>query len=66
MCIRDRCRWREGQCVEFGEQPFKSTNLKDTAKLREKSPLPLIADENSLSSSDIPKIDGVFDGINIK
>ena len=62
----EMCRWLEGQGVEFVEQPFKSTNLKDTAKLREKSPLPLIADENSLSSSDIPKIDGVFDGINIK
>ena len=54
------------QGVEFVEQPFKSTNLKDTAELRKKSPLPLIADENSLQSSDIPGIEGIFDGINIK
>ena len=64
--VIEMCKWLKEQGVEFVEQPFKSTNLKDTAKLREKSPLPLIADENSLSSSDIPKIDGVFDGINIK
>ena len=60
------CKWLADQNVEFVEQPFKSTNLKDTAALQKKSPLPLIADENSLSSSDIPQIEGVFDGINIK
>ena len=62
----EMCKWLKEQGVEFVEQPFKSTNLKDTAELRKKSPLPLIADENSLTSSDIPEIDGVFDGINIK
>ncbi|MBC8344984.1 MAG: dipeptide epimerase [Candidatus Marinimicrobia bacterium] len=60
------CKWLAERNVEFVEQPFKSTNLKDTAALREKSPLPLIADENSLNSGDIPGIHGVFDGINIK
>ena len=40
--------------------------MTDTAELRKKSPLPLIADENSLNSGDIPGIEGVFDGINIK
>ena len=58
--------WLADHNVEFVEQPFKSTNLKDTAALREKSPLPLIADENSLNSEDIREIEGVFDGINIK
>jgi len=58
--------WLADRNVEFVEQPFKSTNLKDTAALREKSPLPLIADENSLNSEDIREIEGVFDGINIK
>ena len=62
----EMCRWLADRNVEFVEQPFKSTNLKDTAELRKKSPLPLIADENSLNSSDIPGIEGVFDGINIK
>ena len=62
----EMCRWLADQNVEFVEQPFKSTNLTDTAELRSKSPLPLIADENSLYSGDIPGIEGVFDGINIK
>ena len=59
-------KWLAERNVEFVEQPFKSTNLTDTAELRKKSPLPLIADENSLNSGDIPGIEGVFDGINIK
>ncbi|MEC9474747.1 MAG: dipeptide epimerase [Candidatus Neomarinimicrobiota bacterium] len=58
--------WLADQNIEFIEQPFKSTNLSDTAQLRSKSPLPIIADENSLNSADIPQIEGVFDGINIK
>ena len=62
----EMCQWLSEKGVEFVEQPFKSTNLKDTAELRKKSPLPLIADENSLQSGDIPGIEGIFDGINIK
>ena len=62
----EMCNWLAERNVEFVEQPFKSTNLADTATLRKESPLPLIADENSLNSADIPKIEGVFDGINIK
>ena len=38
----------------------------DTAKLKEISPLPLIADENSITSLNIPDIAHAFDGINIK
>ena len=62
----EMCQWLSEKGVEFVEQPFKSTNLKDTAELRKNSPLPLIADENSLQSGDIPGIEGIFDGINIK
>jgi len=58
--------WLADNNVEFIEQPFKSSNLSDTAKLKNKSPLPIIADENSLNASDIPCIENVFDGINIK
>ncbi len=60
------CEWLADRNVEFIEQPFKSDNLNDTASLRKQSPLPIIADENSLTSADIPRIAGVFDGINIK
>jgi L-alanine-DL-glutamate epimerase-like enolase superfamily enzyme len=58
--------WLAERNVEFIEQPFSAENLKDTASLRKVSPLPLYADENSISSADISKIKGVFDGINIK
>ena len=58
--------WLADNNVEFVEQPFKSSDLNSTAQLRSKSPLPIIADENSLNSQDIPKIEDVFDGINIK
>ena len=42
------CKWLADHHVEFVEQPFKADNLHDTAALRKKSPLPLIADENSI------------------
>ena len=60
------CKWLADHNVEFVEQPFKAQNLGDTAKLRDVSPLPLIADENSIKSSNIPDIVHAFDGINIK
>ena len=60
------CKWLADHYVEFVEQPFKAQNLGDTAKLRDVSPLPLIADENSIKSSNIPDIAHAFDGINIK
>ena len=60
------CKWLADHNVEFVEQPFNAQNLGDTAKLRDVSPLPLIADENSIKSSNIPDIAHAFDGINIK
>ena len=60
------CHWLSDQNVEFIEQPFKADNLGDTAILKQKSPLPIIADENSMNSGDIEKIAHAFHGINIK
>ncbi len=60
------CKWLADRNIEFVEQPFKADNLDETARLKEKSPLPLIADENSMNSKDIPRIAHAFDGINIK
>ena len=60
------CKWLADHHVEFVEQPFKADNLHDTAALRKKSPLPLIADENSIIAANIPDIAHAFDGINIK
>ncbi len=60
------CDWLAERNVEFVEQPFPADNIEDTARLREYSPLELVADENCIDSSSIPEIDGAFDGINIK
>ena len=58
--------WLADRNVEFIEQPFKAKMLNETRMLKEFSPLPLFADENSIVSADIPEIVDCFDGINIK
>ncbi len=58
--------WLAGQGVEFVEQPMPAAMLRDYAWLRERSKLPVFADESLMKASDIPKIAPYFDGINIK
>ena len=60
------CKWLADQNVEFVEQPLPAEKVHETAELRKKSPLPLIADENCLYPENIPEIAHAFDGINIK
>ena len=60
------CNWLAEQNVEFVEQPFPADQLDQTKILKEKSPLDIYADENSISSNDIYNIKEAFDGINIK
>lgn len=62
----ERIKWLKDQNVEFVEQPMPSAQLDDMKWLREKSDLPLIADESVLRLGEIPKLAGAFDGINIK
>jgi L-alanine-DL-glutamate epimerase-like enolase superfamily enzyme len=52
--------------VEFVEQPLAPDDLDGLRFVRERSSLPIIADESCLVSADIPKLAGVVDGINIK
>lgn len=52
--------------VEFVEQPLPPHDLEGLRFVRERSPLPIIADESCIVASDIPKLVGVVDGINIK
>ena len=52
--------------VEFVEQPLPPEDLEGLRFVRERSVLPIIADESCLVASDIPKLAGVVDGINIK
>jgi L-alanine-DL-glutamate epimerase-like enolase superfamily enzyme len=58
--------WLAAQGVVFIEQPMPKEQVDDTAWLRERSPLPLIADESVQRLTDVAKAQGVFDGINIK
>lgn len=52
--------------VEFVEQPLPPHDLEGLRFVRERSPLPIIADESCIVASDIPKLVGAVDGINIK
>ena len=58
--------WLATQGVVFIEQPLPKAQLDDTAWLKERSPLPLIADESCQRLTDVARLRGVFDGINIK
>lgn len=58
--------WLAERNVAFIEQPMPKAQLDDTAWLRERSPLPLYADENCQRLADVAALRGVFDGINIK
>jgi L-Ala-D/L-Glu epimerase / N-acetyl-D-glutamate racemase len=52
--------------VEFVEQPLPGHDVEGLRFVRERSSLPIIADESCLVSSDIPRLAGAVDGINIK
>jgi L-alanine-DL-glutamate epimerase-like enolase superfamily enzyme len=52
--------------VEFVEQPLPAHDLEGIRFVRERSPLPIFADESCVVAADIPKLVGVVDGINIK
>lgn len=52
--------------VEFIEQPLDKDNWAEMKILREKSEVPLIADESCVQEGDVDKCADHFDGINIK
>ncbi len=52
--------------VEFVEQPLPAHDIDGLRFVRERSPLPIIADESCIVSTDIPRLVGAVDGINIK
>ena len=62
----DMCSWFKEQGVVLVEQPLPINQLDDMAWLTSKNILPTIADENVKRLSDLKKIKGVFNGINIK
>jgi L-alanine-DL-glutamate epimerase-like enolase superfamily enzyme len=52
--------------VEFVEQPLPAHDVAGLRFVRERSALPIIADESCLVATDIPGLAGAVDGINIK
>jgi len=62
----EKIKWLKDQGVEFIEQPMPSTMIKETAWLRERAGIPIIADEAVKTAADIPKLAEAYDGINIK
>ncbi|MDD5714856.1 MAG: enolase C-terminal domain-like protein, partial [Bacteroidales bacterium] len=58
--------WLAARGVEMIEQPMPKLMLDEQAWLRDRSPLPIMADEACQRLSDIRKLHGAYDGINIK
>jgi L-alanine-DL-glutamate epimerase-like enolase superfamily enzyme len=54
------------QGVEILEQPVPANDIKGLRFVRKRSKLPVFADESCLVATDIPKLAGAVDGINIK
>jgi L-Ala-D/L-Glu epimerase len=52
--------------IEFVEQPIPAHDLAGLKLIRENVPIPIMADESSVTVEDIPRIAECVDGINIK
>jgi L-alanine-DL-glutamate epimerase-like enolase superfamily enzyme len=52
--------------VEFVEQPVAQHDIEGLRFVRQRSKLPIIADESCLVSTDVPRLAGAVDGINLK
>jgi L-alanine-DL-glutamate epimerase-like enolase superfamily enzyme len=62
----EMCHWLAERNCLFVEQPMDKANIDDTAWLRERSPLPIIADEFFQRLPDVRRAAQAYDGINIK
>lgn len=62
----EMCNWLSEQNCLFVEQPMPKEMIEETAWVRERSPLPLIADEFLQRLPDVKRAHEAYDGINIK
>ncbi|MEM7143898.1 MAG: dipeptide epimerase [Verrucomicrobiota bacterium] len=58
--------WLAERGVELVEQPLAAGRLEETSELRERSVLPLVADEDVRVATDVAGLAEAYDGINIK
>jgi len=61
-----KINWLATEGVEFIEQPMPAEMIEETAWVHERVHIPIIADEACQRASDIPKLKGAFDGVNVK
>jgi L-alanine-DL-glutamate epimerase-like enolase superfamily enzyme len=61
-----KINWLATKGIEFVEQPMPAEMVEETAWVKSRVSLPLIADEACQHAADIPKLAGAFDGINVK
>jgi len=61
-----KIEWLAGQGVEFVEQPMPAEMLDEMRWVHSRVSVPLIADEACRHASDIPRLVGAFDGVNVK
>ncbi len=52
--------------IEFCEQPIPAGSPEKLRWIRERVPVPIVTDEDSLDASDLPALLGCVDGINVK
>ncbi len=52
--------------IEFCEQPIPAGSPEKLRWIRERSPIPLVTDEDSKNANDVPALRGCVDGINVK
>lgn len=62
----EMCHWLAERNCLFVEQPMPKEMIDETAWLRERSPLPIIADEFLQRLPDVKRAAQAYDGINIK
>ncbi len=62
----DMIHWLAEQGIVMVEQPMPKEQIDDIAWLRERTPLPIFADEAVQRLADIKALEGAYDGINIK
>ena len=61
-----KIQWLQTKGIEFVEQPMPAEMLEETAWLKQRIDLPLVADEAVINAESIPALRGIYDGINIK
>ena len=62
----DRIRRIERYRIEFVEQPIRADDIDGLRRVRERSALPIVADEAAVRLNDVERLAGACDGINVK